>query len=60
LSASAELLANFVKHVIIVDMGCICFSSAHTFCVEQHSAAALEEVLKEASGQPSARIVAAS
>jgi len=53
-------LFNFAKHVIVVDTGCISFSSAHTFCTEQHSATALEEVCKEASGQHSAHNIAAS
>ena len=53
-------LFNLVKCVTVVDTGRISFISAHVFSAEQHSAAALEEVRKEASGQHSAHNVAAS
>jgi len=46
-------LFNFTKHVIVVD---IFLLAVHT---EQHSAAVLEEVCKEASSQHSSHNIAA-
>ena len=49
-------LFNFTKHVIVVDIQGVFLLAVHT---EQHSAAVLEEVCKEASSQHSSHNIAA-